>query len=77
MKDLGSSGFEIKVEEEQSVDVETGHVAESVAYAAFDLGPISDAAESVIGEAGMISTDQGSGAQWHTTFAHTPSQRKW
>jgi hypothetical protein len=66
MKDLGSSGFAIKIEEEQSLDLETQHAAESVAYAVFVPGLITNAFGEVIGEAGIVNQNQEGADTWYT-----------
>jgi lysophospholipase L1-like esterase len=65
MRRLDASGFDIRVEEEQSFDKETRHGAESVAYAAFAPGLITDSGGRVIGEAGVVSAKQKNPGRWH------------
>ncbi len=66
-----ASGFEVTVEEEQSLDRETNHTSENVGYVAFEPGSIAAAtpvlyAEQAIGESGMIAVGQSSAGEWHT-----------
>jgi lysophospholipase L1-like esterase len=66
IKNLDVTGFEVRIEEEQSLDAETQHVAESVAYAVFAPGLITDTFGKVIGEAGIATRKQDSGGSWYT-----------
>ena len=65
LRALGSDGFGVRVEEEQSFDRETSHLAESVAYAAFAPGYIANSEGRVVGEAGVLSAKQKGRARWH------------
>jgi hypothetical protein len=62
---LDANGFDVRVEEEQSLDKETQHATESVAYAVFAPGLITDARGHVIGEAGLVTAKQKSPGRWH------------
>ena len=66
LRNVGPSGFQLKVEEEQSRDTETGHTTERVGYFVAETGVITNAQGAVIGEAGSISRRQGNKNQWHT-----------
>lgn len=66
LRNIGPTGFEVKIEEEQSYDSEMGHTSEVVGYLTAGAGSITDSSGSVIGEAGLISISQGSGGQWRT-----------
>ena len=65
LRGLGPDGFRVRVEEEQSLDQETRHGAESVAYAAFAPGLIADAEGRVVGEAGVLTARQKGRERWH------------
>jgi lysophospholipase L1-like esterase len=65
MRNLDATGFDVRVEEEKSLDKETLHAAESVAYAAFAPGLITDAQGQVIGEAGLVTAKQKDPGRWH------------
>jgi hypothetical protein len=66
LRNVGPSGFQLKVEEEQSRDAETGHTTERVGYFVAETGLITNAQGAVISEAGSISRRQGNKNQWHT-----------
>jgi len=66
LRNLGTGGFEVKIEEEQSQDSEMTHTTEVVGYLALETGPISDTAGSVVGEAGTTGSNQNGADQWHT-----------
>jgi hypothetical protein len=70
LRNVTASGFEVKIEEEQSRDSETTHVAEAVGYIALVPGIIEDAVGNKIGEAGTLTVSQADGAQWHTVDLH-------
>lgn len=65
MQNLNSGGFEIMIEEEQSVDLEIEHNTESVSYAVFAPGLIKDVFGNVIGEAGIINQQQVGSDTWY------------
>ncbi|HMB78054.1 MAG TPA: SGNH/GDSL hydrolase family protein [Kiloniellaceae bacterium] len=65
MRRLNADGFEVRVEEEQSLDRETAHAGEAVAFAAFAPGLIADTAGRVIGEAGLVAKRQRSRGRFH------------
>jgi hypothetical protein len=66
LRNLNTGAFEIKIEEEQSLDGETGHINEVVGYLALQTGLIYDIAGSVVGEADTLGTNQIGDNQWHT-----------
>jgi hypothetical protein len=66
MMNLDATGFDVRIEEEQSLDAETQHAAESVAYAVFAPGLITNALGKVIGEAGTVTRTQKSGGSWYS-----------
>jgi hypothetical protein len=66
LRNLNTGGFNIKIEEEQSLDTEIGHTNEVVGYLALQTGLIYDNVGLVVGEADTISNDQNVDSQWHT-----------
>ncbi|OYR48179.1 hypothetical protein [Halorubrum sp. Ea8] len=66
MRNVGSSGFELFLEEEQSADDDMAHTIEDVAIFATASGRIHDDADTLIGEAGVLATDQPDRETWHT-----------
>lgn len=72
VRNLDTSAFEVRIEEGQSLDPETAHVGESVAYLAVEPGPVADIGGGTIGEAGFVTVNQASAEQWHTlSFGNT------
>lgn len=59
------SGFEIKIEEEQSANDEVRHASEQIAYLATAPGAILDAGGNRIGEAGLLRAAQPDEDTWH------------
>jgi len=66
MRNVGSSGFELFLEEEASADDDMAHTIEEVAIFATTAGGIHDGADTLIGEAGALETDQPDRDTWHT-----------
>ncbi len=57
---------QIRIEEEQSRDLETNHTTEIVSYFAAEAGIIADIDGKLIGVASKTTTSQRSQNQWHT-----------
>ena len=66
LRNVGSSGFELFLEEEKSTGDEVAHTIEDVAIFATTAGTIHDAAGTPIGEAGTLDVDQPDPGSWHT-----------
>lgn len=64
LRNVTTSGFEVKIEEEQSKDQEIGHLAETVSYWALKPGAITNAQGVPIGESGIVSVTQKNGKTW-------------
>ena len=66
VKDITKDGFLIKIEEEQSKDIETDHTTEVIGYIGIGPGIIYDFLGNLIGEAGTTNVGQADGSQWYT-----------
>lgn len=64
LRNVGSSGFELFLEEETSGDEETAHTTEEVGIFATGTGPLVDASGAVVGEAGTLDADQPDADTW-------------
>lgn len=64
LRDITTDSFRVKIEEEQTADPETIHVAEGVYYMVFQPGLILDDFDSVIGEAGRLRLNQPEPETW-------------
>jgi hypothetical protein len=64
--DVNTDGLRVKVEEEQSLDAETLHGFEEIAYLFFEKGIITGLAGVEIGEAGVATHAQPDGNTWYT-----------
>ena len=60
------SGFLVKIEEEQSLDAETAHVAEEVGYLTVRPGLLYDSESEPVGEIGTLKLRQPDAATWQT-----------
>ena len=58
IRNAGGRGFEVKVEEEQSLDREVRHLAESIGYVAGEGGLIYDDSNRAVGELGTVRIGQ-------------------
>ena len=58
------TGFRVKVEEEQSKDVEIAHLPEEIGYLAIKPGTLFDKDAQAIGEIQMLEIEQPSGDDW-------------
>lgn len=66
MRNVGSSGFELFLEEEDSAGDGIGHTIEDVAIFATTADRIHDGSGTPVGEAGVLNTDQADSGTWHT-----------
>jgi len=66
MRNVGSSGFELFLEEEDSTGDGVAHTIEDIAVFATTTGTLYDASGEPIGEAGVLETDQPDSGTWHT-----------
>jgi hypothetical protein len=66
MRNVGTSGFELFLQEEASADDETAHTIEDVALFATTAGRMHDGSGAPIGEAGVLDVDQPEPGTWHT-----------
>ena len=57
VKTIGTSGFQVFVEEEQSLDTEVEHIAEDTGYLEFDDGILVDDSVVSFGEFGSLFTE--------------------
>ena len=58
IRNAGGGGFDVKVQEERSLDKEIGHVEESIGYLAGEAGRIHDVSGRAVGELGTTSMGQ-------------------
>ena len=68
MNRLSSDEFDVKIEEEKSLDMEEDHVAEKIGYMVFHQGNIVNNAQTTIGEAGEMTVNQPDAATWHNVI---------
>jgi len=67
IKDVSTSQFTVKVEEEQSGgDLVISHAPEKIGFLAFETGILQDASGHAIGEVGSIQVNQTQNANWRT-----------
>ncbi|ELZ79081.1 hypothetical protein C455_09358 [Haloferax larsenii JCM 13917] len=66
LRDVGSHGMELFLEEETSGDDETAHTTEDVGIVATSAGAILDEKGEQIGEAGVVRTHQPAADHWHS-----------
>jgi hypothetical protein len=66
MRNVGTNGMDVFIEEEESADQETNHVKETIQFVGFPIGAIQDASGRIIGEAGTTKVEQPDREHWHS-----------